>query len=76
MFIIWGWRERQVILAARDGMCGQFFASQHHRLIARKGWLTLFWIPIIPYRKKPRWYCWDEGRWTNETVPWREVNQR
>ncbi|WP_129595779.1 zinc-ribbon domain-containing protein [Anaerophilus nitritogenes] len=54
--IIWGWGKvtKKIIGAVFERTCSHCNSSEIWNLCIVRTWFTLFFIPIIPYRKK---YC-------------------
>ncbi|MDP4145864.1 MAG: zinc-ribbon domain-containing protein [Bacillota bacterium] len=54
--IIWGWGRitRKIIGPAFQRICSHCNTTQIWRLCIMRTWFTLFFIPIIPYKKR---YC-------------------
>ena len=46
--IIWGYRTRVAVLATITYICDTCGISAAHRVIRRRRWFTLFFIPVAP----------------------------
>jgi uncharacterized Zn finger protein len=46
--IIWGFRTRAAIIATLTYICDTCGVSAAHRVIRRRRWFTLFFIPVAP----------------------------
>ena len=59
MFIIWGMGHRTTKIAgiAAESLCGRCNNMTARRVIKLTSWFTLFFIPIIPYRRQYLLVC-------------------
>lgn len=50
MFIIWGTKDKEKILGnlGVNWHCAHCDKELRHKVVRRKTWFTLFWIPVIP----------------------------
>jgi uncharacterized Zn finger protein len=48
VFVIFGYRTRIAILATLSYICETCGVSAAHRVVRRRRWFTLFFIPVIP----------------------------
>jgi Protein of unknown function (DUF2510) len=67
MFLIWGFRSRVATLAMLTLACRNGHTAAH-RLVKVSRWLTLFFIPLIPVRRRYLTTCAQCGL----QVPWRK----
>lgn len=54
MFIIWGTKhtEKELGLSQKVYQCGHCGNASNYRIVRRRNWFTIFWIPIIPLGTK------------------------
>jgi uncharacterized Zn finger protein len=48
VFVIFGFRTRVAILATISYICETCGVAAAHRVVRRRRWFTLFFIPVIP----------------------------
>ena len=66
MFIIWGFRDLDTDLGTVDYLhCNRCNNDSNWRLQRTTSWFTLFFIPVIPYRREYYVYC-PICHWTTE----------
>ncbi|MEY8522172.1 zinc ribbon domain-containing protein [Lachnospiraceae bacterium 38-10] len=66
MLIIWGFRDTDRELGTVDYLhCNRCNNDSNWRLQRTTSWFTLFFIPVIPYRRVYYVYC-PICRWTTE----------
>lgn len=46
--LIFGYRTRVAILATLNYICGFCGVAAAHRVVRRRRWFTLFFVPVIP----------------------------
>lgn len=74
MFIIWGFRDLDTDLGTVDYLhCSRCNNDSNWRLQRTTSWFTLFFIPVIPYRREYYVYC-PICHWTTE-VPKEEAKR-
>ena len=52
MLIIWGWRTIRTVLGSGRFFCPQCRSDTDYRILALRGWFTIFFIPIIPLQRQ------------------------
>ncbi|MEA5018658.1 MAG: zinc ribbon domain-containing protein [Erysipelotrichaceae bacterium] len=51
--IIWGWRKtRKILLKVDEQECSNCHNTNQFDLVRLTSWFTLFFIPIIPYKRE------------------------
>lgn len=74
MFIIWGFRDLDKELGNVGYLhCNRCNNDSNWRLMKRTSWFTLFFIPVIPFRRVYYVYC-PVCRWSTK-VPKEEAKR-
>ena len=66
MFVIFGFRTRIAILATLSYICETCGVAAAHRVVRRRRWFTLFFIPVFPL---------GPGRYTDTCINCGRVRQ-
>ena len=66
MFVIFGFRTRIAILATLSYICETCGVGAAHRVVRRRRWFTLFFIPVFPL---------GPGRYTDTCINCGRVRQ-